>query len=202
MKTLTIGKLVRGAMGALAIASLAASAHAGVTLIFFEAGTSGNITGPGFTGPIPFVEDANGTISWSIPGVGDGVVPYTGDATANSLEFIFGGGGSINVPSIATGNTDLCEGGTTGGTTMCAGDSHWTVTDVSADSILFTAPAGGDLTPGEDFFVNIFFNGHAPANAFGSFTTVPEPATWALFIAGFGLTGFALRRRYRLATTA
>ncbi|QMW24505.1 PEPxxWA-CTERM sorting domain-containing protein [Sandaracinobacteroides saxicola] len=24
---------------------------------------------------------------------------------------------------------------------------------------------------------------------------VPEPATWALFIAGFGLTGVALRRR-------
>lgn len=31
---------------------------------------------------------------------------------------------------------------------------------------------------------------------------VPEPGTWALLIAGFGLTGFALRRRTRQAATA
>jgi len=26
-------------------------------------------------------------------------------------------------------------------------------------------------------------------------TTVPEPSTWAMLLAGFGLTGFAVRRR-------
>lgn len=31
-------------------------------------------------------------------------------------------------------------------------------------------------------------------------TAVPEPATWALMLAGFGLTGAAMRRRRRVAT--
>jgi hypothetical protein len=30
---------------------------------------------------------------------------------------------------------------------------------------------------------------------------VPEPATWAMMIAGFGLMGFAMRRRSKVATT-
>ncbi|MFN7399415.1 MAG: PEPxxWA-CTERM sorting domain-containing protein, partial [Sandaracinobacter sp.] len=29
--------------------------------------------------------------------------------------------------------------------------------------------------------------------------TIPEPATWAMMIVGFGLVGFATRRRERLA---
>jgi hypothetical protein len=29
---------------------------------------------------------------------------------------------------------------------------------------------------------------------------IPEPASWALLIAGFGLTGAAMRRRRALAT--
>jgi hypothetical protein len=31
---------------------------------------------------------------------------------------------------------------------------------------------------------------------------VPEPASWALLVAGFGLTGAAIRRRRALATAA
>jgi hypothetical protein len=37
--------------------------------------------------------------------------------------------------------------------------------------------------------------------AFGKFTAVPEPANWALLIAGFGLTGAVMRRR-RMALAA
>lgn len=40
-------------------------------------------------------------------------------------------------------------------------------------------------------------NASAPPPAFGG--TVPEPASWALLIAGFGLTGAALRRRVAVA---
>lgn len=55
------------------------------------------------------------------------------------------------------------------------------------------------------------FSGYAPvyrnrdwieglvAGAFGDTGVVPEPATWAMMIAGFGLVGASLRRRQRLA---
>lgn len=36
----------------------------------------------------------------------------------------------------------------------------------------------------------------------GSGSTVPEPTTWAMLIAGFGLTGFAARRRRSVAIVA
>jgi hypothetical protein len=38
-------------------------------------------------------------------------------------------------------------------------------------------------------------------NAFGSLAPVPEPATWAMMIAGFGLIGAAARRRVRTSIT-
>ena len=44
----------------------------------------------------------------------------------------------------------------------------------------------GPLTGGPS---RLFFAGTA------TFNTVPEPAAWALIIAGFALTGTALRRR-------
>jgi hypothetical protein len=38
-------------------------------------------------------------------------------------------------------------------------------------------------------------------SATGTFTAVPEPASWAMLIAGFGLTGAVMRRR-RMALAA
>lgn len=55
-----------------------------------------------------------------------------------------------------------------------------------------------------DFGVLYFMNGDGN-EYFGTYAaqpgggTVPEPASWALLIAGFGLTGAAARRRRRLA---
>lgn len=46
---------------------------------------------------------------------------------------------------------------------------------------------------GEFVTASVTFQDHAP---------VPEPATWAMMIGGFGLTGAALRRRRRVAAAA
>lgn len=69
-------------------------------------------------------------------------------------------------------------------------------------------PLGGALVNG----VSRFGGGTNPsagtifpfASAFagGTFGVVPEPANWALLIAGFGLTGAAMRRRRSAALTA
>ena len=71
-----------------------------------------------------------------------------------------------------------------------------------------------DIGPGTSD--NRFFFGSPPASTYtidlvnsdGAFTSVaggagvPEPASWALMIAGFGLAGAALRRRRSAALTA
>ena len=46
-----------------------------------------------------------------------------------------------------------------------------------------------------------FANGGAASVTFDAPATVPEAATWALMIAGFGMVGFAARRR-KVALTA
>lgn len=56
------------------------------------------------------------------------------------------------------------------------------------------------------FNKGLFGLGKVGANVTGTFTllhdsAVPEPAAWAMMIAGFGLTGAAMRRRRRVAVT-
>lgn len=51
-------------------------------------------------------------------------------------------------------------------------------------------------------FADVIESAYAYLNADGTYSVtdpVPEPSTWALMIAGFGLVGAALRRRERLA---
>jgi PEP-CTERM motif len=44
------------------------------------------------------------------------------------------------------------------------------------------------------------FTAYSARNSFEfDMTTVPEPATWAMLIAGFGMVGYAARRRERIA---
>ena len=66
-------------------------------------------------------------------------------------------------------------------------------------SQLFTGTVDAPtFTLGEFDFTNDFFFG--PVNEHLSITAVPEPATWAMLVLGFGVVGFAMRRR-RTSTT-
>lgn len=66
----------------------------------------------------------------------------------------------------------------------------------------FVATAGSTFST-----VSIVGRGFDVYNGFDNFTTaaglaggVPEPATWAMMIVGFGLVGGAVRRRNRVVT--
>ena len=167
------------------------------TLSFSGTGLSGTIN-PGTT---PWVTNANGTSSWSIPGVGNGTVALQGTDTFSDFHIAFGG-----LPQGATLTTNFSTGGCDDNmeNIFCDNSSRvvWTGVLDGPNAISFYAPNGDPgLQPGESFYVNLFFQGGTPGETLtfeGSWTQdggVPEPATFAL--AGLGLAAIGLTTRRR-----
>jgi hypothetical protein len=157
-----------------------------------------------------WVTTNSGAPSWGEPGRGRGTLSFnpagnadvTGNTWANRFSFIFleGVGGSIDqTPAVGPGGFELTTRFSTGGIL-------WNEQFVGNNKVIFTAPTGVKINQGDSFFVNISFTGPVDLNKF-SFaglwtdvgTGVPEPATWALMLGGFGLAGVALRRRRTVA---
>jgi hypothetical protein len=126
-------------------------------------------------------------------GTGNGYfdIKTTGGATFSGLEFIVGTGffsSNANVTWQAFLNNILVGSGST---------------DLSAGTIVGFSGAGGfDTLRYTDN--NAGFN--APAfdsvrAQFGDAGAVPEPATWLMMIAGFGLIGAGMRRRQNVAVS-
>jgi hypothetical protein len=144
--------------------------------------------------------------NWGSPGVSAGVIPYAEAQTAFGLDITFTGGGTINAASVATGNASACAGTTSGGTTFCTLDPTdiWQATIVGPDSIDFLAQDPSFfLVNGQNYFVNIFFDGAAPTAFTGQWLTsfspnpTPEPGTIGLL--GLGLASvLALARKRKV----
>ncbi len=93
------------------------------------------------------------------------------------------------------------------------GDTFYTQKSLNSDGVnhvYSTAYAGGDFgipagtyVAFEDLKGGGDFNYHDETFVFSNVSTVvggvPEAATWAMLIAGFGMTGFAMRRKAALA---
>ncbi|HEX7946829.1 MAG TPA: PEPxxWA-CTERM sorting domain-containing protein [Phenylobacterium sp.] len=140
--------------------------------------------------------------SWQFSAIGAGLVGFTGgidiDAGTNNIRAITNGFGVIGVFSRDTVHTVdlLLDYGTStygvrlDGTTLATGLAFCGDNGpcngsgpVEYDSLLFdTFGAGG----GDAGYID---------NILVQSTAVPEPAAWALMLAGFGLGGAALRRR-------
>jgi PEP-CTERM motif len=77
------------------------------------------------------------------------------------------------------------------------------------DSLSAYAATGGSFTYGNTSSLNFILPSNVSfTSASGTFLSanvgpggVPEPASWALMIAGFGLTGAAMRRRTKVVVT-
>src|SRR5215469_13892223 len=140
----------------LALASIPAF---GENIPFSGSGGAGTVLG------MPFIYDADGGVflgDWSIGGVGAGGTPWTGSVTASDFVITFSlpFGSDIDPTLVSIGSAAGCQGGTFGGTTFCTTSGvPWTPDLTSNNTLAFFAPAGNDLSPGQDFFVNIFFDG-------------------------------------------
>lgn len=80
---------------------------------------------------------------------------------------------------------------------VLAGTSVFTLATLSPSNPTFAITGKGLLTAGQQLGVFVGNNGQYFYDATGvSFSaSIPEPASWALMIAGFAMTGFAARRR-------
>lgn len=143
----------------------------------------------------------SGIWAWGIPGLGFGTVPFNSGAQAfvdgltYATEFRFVVLAGPTIAPAGNGFFDTRFVNTNTG-------AFWNVTFVSNQQVHFTAPTFADrLLPGEEFFVNVVFNEAAvdPQRfAFGALwdaSVIPEPATWGMLIAGFGMVGVTMRRR-------
>lgn len=80
---------------------------------------------------------------------------------------------------------------------ILSGGHTFTLTTLSPTNSSFAISGKGLLTAGQQFGVFVGNDGQYFFDATGvSFSaSIPEPASWALMITGFALTGFAARRR-------
>lgn len=145
--------------------------------------------------------------AWGEPGLGLGNLTFnpagntdvTGQTWANRLSFIFLEGVTGGVKQ------DVTNGNFTDTRFYDASTGQfWLKSYVGNNKVVFTAPTGSKISMGDSFFVNVDFTGPVDVAKFsfaGLWTdaAVPEPATWALMIGGFGLAGVALRRRQTVA---
>ena len=165
---------------------------------FNGSGSSGTLA-PGQ----PFAYDYDHAVfepDWGIPGVGGTLSTWNGP-TVDQFTITFDLPNGISIDPLNLGTT--CNGGSSGGTAFCASpySQPWNITNLTSDSITFTALPGGDLLTNHDpFFLNIFFTGGDPngASFHGEWvTTVPEPSSLILF--GSGIVGIAALMRRKLS---
>ncbi|OYW83985.1 MAG: hypothetical protein B7Z20_11720 [Sphingobium sp. 32-64-5] len=95
----------------------------------------------------------------------------------------FGGGG--NPPTLGRIEMPTTTGCTVNPNTLTVTGCGWTKYTIAFDGVAQSL----ELAGGAAYFDNVSLG------ASGSVGGVPEPASWALLIAGFGLTGAAMRRR-------
>jgi hypothetical protein len=175
-------------------------------IIIGGSGASGNLDAAG--GPWAFNFDGGAATTgylndWGSPGVDASVTPYADSTTAFGLEITFTGGGTLDSAAVDIGNGAACTGSTAGGTTFCtlSPTDIWEAFITGPDTIEFLAQDPSfDLLTGQDYFVNIFFDGATPTGFTGSWLTsfdptpggVPEPASFVLV--GAGLVAFGVNR--------
>lgn len=181
-------KLVLGLVGAAALC-VSPAANAAVTVV--GGGTSVDVTGP--TG-----SDVNFSLGYSDSGVSN---PFTETLTfMNTLAGFYGVTLTTTASAAgATNDVDITSAFLTGGSivgsvslaTLFNNDviESYGLSNLFLSSGTYTLTITGSRGTTGSFGGNVSFAAGA----------VPEPATWAMMLLGFGTVGFAMRRRRRPA---
>ena len=155
-----------------------------------DAGGTGNIANePSASTVLFFLDSSSATLNYAA-GFKTGFSFYytsSTDATVNVWSGLNATGVLLGQITVSAQFNDNCSGDPTGG--FC----NWTAAGVSFDGTAMSIDFGG--TANQTAYDNITFGSDKPGNP-----GVPEPASWALMLAGFGMVGGSLRRRAQIRT--
>jgi PEP-CTERM motif len=162
-----------------------------LALVDADNGGNGNFANEPSPNTIMFFTDANDAILTYAAGFTTGFSFFYTSSTAASVtvwDDVGGTGNLLGSLNLTAQAFDNCGGDPSGD--FC----NWTAVGVSFNGTAKSINFAG--TAGRTGFDNITFGTDTPTPG------VPEPASWAMLIAGFGLTGAAMRRRRSTAVAA
>lgn len=148
-------------------------------------GGTGNFANEPSSSTVMFFLDGNNAVLNATNGFVNGFSFFYSSSTAASVTVYSGAnatGDVLGVINLAAQYNNNCGGDPTG--QFC----NWTAVGVSFAGTAYSIDFGG--TANQTAFDNITFGSDTPGGG-----AVPEPATWAMMILGFGLVGAAARRR-------
>ena len=157
-------------------------------IIDADAGGTGNIANePSPSTVLFFLDSKSATLNYAAGFTTGFSFYYTSstDATVNVWSGLNATGVLLGQITVSAQFNDSCTGDPTG--SFC----NWTAAGVSFDGTAMSIDFGG--TANQTAYDNITFGSDKPGNP-----GVPEPASWALMLAGFGMVGGSLRRRAQI----
>jgi hypothetical protein len=156
-----------------------------LALVDADDGGNGNFANEPSSNTVMFFLDANNAVLNVTNGFTTGFSFWYTSSTAASVTVYDGlnaTGNVLGVINLTAQYTDNCSGDPSG--TFC----NWTAGGVSFGGTAYSIDFGG--TANQTAYDNITFGSDRPGGG-----EVPEPATWAMMILGFGLVGASMRRR-------
>lgn len=157
-------------------------------IIDLDAGGTGNFANEPSPNTILFFLNSNSaTLNYAAGFTGGFSFYYSSstDATVNVWSGLNATGDLLGQITVSAQYTDSCTGDPSG--TFC----NWSAAGVSFMGTAMSIDFGG--TANQTGYDNITFGSDKPGNP-----GVPEPASWALMLAGFGMVGGSLRRRAQI----
>lgn len=223
---MSVTKFFTGAFAALAVTAAPIVANAATVFANFQQQNESEQSvrfvtgGPG--GTLSTIASDGVAVTFNFMGLLPQSAMFTFDASTNQAAASFGGiivqggfGGTFNFTSLGGPTGDILSfefnNASLVGGANTPGGSVFNVLPGAVN--LLNAGVGYDLSAFNSFGFSFSLQGVSPllnvsGNQLGGFdaaiggqlsAAIPEPGTWAMMIGGFGLAGFALRRRSALA---